>query len=410
MANIKPKIYDAANRFPMIEDVRRRAIARLPDAISSYLESGTGYETCILRNRVAFDDVIFAPCYIRPDQMPCLETKLFGQDLMVPFGIAPLGMADIVWAGTEAILRQTAARHRFPFVLSMFGSITIEEAARDNDGLRWLQIYPLRDQNIIDDIVSRAERVGYDVLVLTIDCPTVGRRETMRRAGFALPSPRLSEPGFFMSCLLHPRWMLRMLRLGIRFCPSLEPYAKEATWQGVNAFIRSQMPVAMDWEGLRRIRKRWSGHLVVKGIVNAQEARKLAALNIDAVWVSNHGGRQLDAVSSSLEALRTVRAAVDKNLPLLFDSGVRSGLDVVRAMSLGADFVFLGRPFLYGTAAFGEEGGNIVVDILIDEISNTLKLLGVEHLSEIPEPIGSYLYDLTIGRSGVGKAYSDLKV
>ena len=373
--------------FPMIEDVRQRAIARLPSAIRGFLECGSGYETCLTRNRAAFDNITFAPRYVSSTPIPCLTTRLFGHDYAVPFGMAPVGMADVIWPGTETILRQTAARRHLPCVVGMLGSATIEEAAKDTDAPRWLHIYPLRERNILDDIVQRA--ADYDVLVLTVDCPTLGRRESMRRAGFSLPSPQFKDPRFIASCCLHPHWILRKRQLGIRFYSFFEPYVDEPTQPALQAFIRRQMPVAISWEDLRRLRDRWPRHLVVKGVTNADEAKELEALGVDALWVSNHGGRQLDALPSSLDILTSVRAVVDQKLPVFIDSGVRSGLDVVRAMALGADFVFLGRPFLYGTTAFDDEGGDVIVDILTDELLNTLQLLGIESTSSLQQALSS---------------------
>ena len=391
MPNVMPSEYNTQrlNRFPMIEDVRQRAIARLPGAIRGFLECGSGYETCLTRNRAAFEEVTFAPHYVGSDRIPCLTTRLFDHDYSVPFGMAPLGMSDIIWPGTEAILRQTAARRRLPCIMSMLGAATLEEAARDTEGPRWLQVYPLRERNILDNIVARAEKSDYDVLVLTIDCPTLGRRESMRRAGFSLPSPQFKHPRFIASCLLHPGWVLRLRQRGIRFCSSFEPYVEAPTQPAIGAFIRRQMPVAIGWDELRRLRDRWSRHLVVKGVVNAEEAQALAALGVDALWVSNHGGHQLDAAPSSLDTLRAVRTAVGSDLPVFIDSGVRSGLDIARAMALGADFVFLGRPFLYGTTAFDRVGGDVIVDILVDELLNTLQLLGVERASALRIPMSN---------------------
>ncbi|MEM6716878.1 MAG: alpha-hydroxy acid oxidase [Cyanobacteria bacterium P01_C01_bin.147] len=371
------------HRFPMIEDVRRRAIARLPEAICGFLESGSGYETCLTRNRAAFDAMTFTPHYLSASPHPSLITRLFGYDYSVPFGIAPLGMADIVWPGTQAILHETAARRRLPFVVGMLNALAIEAAAGQIEGPRWLQLYPLRERDIWDDLINRADQAQYDVLVITIDCPTLGRRESMRRAGFQLPLPQFRHPRFLASCLAHPRWLWRTSQHGMRFCPLFEPYVQSPTQASIGAFLRRQMPVPMNWEALSHLRDRWPRHLVIKGVVNGEEAQKLAALGVDALWVSNHGGRQLDAIPASLDALRRVRSAVGPDLPILMDSGVRCGLDIARALASGADFVFLGRPFVYGTTAFDDVGGDVIVDILTDELLNALQLLGIEQATAL---------------------------
>lgn len=375
------------NQFPMIEDVRQRAIARLPVPIRGFLECGSGYETCLTRNREAFNAIIITPRYVGNASSPSLATHIFNHDYGVPFGIAPLGTVDLIWPGTEPILRQTASDRHLPYVVGMLGAVTIEEAARDPDHPHWLQVYPLRDSVIFDNIVDRAQKANYDVLVLTIDCPTLGRRESMRRTGFSLPSPQFKSPRFITSCLFYPHWLLRMIQHGMCFCPTFTPYVEQPTRLAISAFIRSQMPVAMSRDQIRRLRDRWPRHLVVKGIVNREEAQELAAMGVDAIWVSNHGGRQLDAAPSSLDALTTIRRTVGESLPLFIDSGVRSGLDVTRAIALGADFVFLGRPFLYGTIAFGENGGDTIVDILTDELLNTLQILGIDHPSTLRKSI-----------------------
>jgi len=377
--------YDLMNTYPAIGDVQRAALRRIPVPVKGFMESGTGDETCLARNRAAFDEILFEPRPIGPGIEPDLNASLFGHSYSAPFGISPLGMVNMIWPGMDDMLRRAGLRHDIPNCISMFSSTPVE-SFRDNEHTPgWFQLYPLRSRDIFDDLVDRVEKTGCDVLVVTVDGPVLGRREPMRRAGFAMPKPRIDSPRFRLACMARPRWFMRMRKHGIQLGAPLSPYAESSKFSDVAALITREMPCAIDVETIARLRERWPRKLVVKGICSASEAIALAALGVDGILVSNHGGRQLDAAPPSPIALKAIRQAVGKDVVLILDSGVRSGLDVARAIALGANFVFLGRPFLYGGIEFDDTGLDLIVHILRDELSNTMSLLGTATLNTLSD-------------------------
>lgn len=373
---------DLLNRFPAIEDLRQRALRRLPRAICGFLETGTGANDGLARNREALRSVLMAPRPIGGKPVSSLGTTLFGRSYARAYGAAPIGMGDLIAPGFEQALGRAAARNGFVAARSVVSSASIEDDP-DQAGPPWLQLYPTREFSVLGDLVARAQAAGIEVLVLTVDCPVLGRREAQRRAGFGMPNPGLKGPRFLASCLAHPSWLRATIRNKARFCPTLATYAGAPDRDSVARFIGSQMPAPFDWEDLERLRQLWPHTLVVKGVMAADDALRLVRLGVDGVWVSNHGGRQLDAAPSPLGVLADIRAAVGPDVPLLVDSGVRSGLDIVRAFARGADFVFLGRPFLYGVAALGEIGAELVADILDEDLETTLTLLGAEVIGDV---------------------------
>lgn len=371
------------NRWPAICDLHARALSLLPSAIQGQLETGTGDEYGLKRNQAAFAETSLTPRPIGQGSRPVLDVELFGRSYKRPYGVSPLGTTDLIFPGADRALVSASVRSGFPVVRSMCASLAIEDEFAEGVP-RWFQIYPVRDSSIMENIVLRARRSDIDVLVVTVDAPVLGRRERQRRNGFGMPRPNLGGPGFLMSCLAHPRWMLRMRRRK-RFCPTLEPYAGGSGMRPVMEFVERQMPAAIDWPDLARLRELWEGPLVIKGVLAADDARRLVSLGVDGIWVSNHGGRQLDAAPASISALRDVQKVVRGEVPIILDSGVRSGLDVVRGYAAGADFVFLGRPFLYGLVAHDEIGAELVADILDEDVETTLSLMGRKSVSGAPD-------------------------
>lgn len=374
-------------RYPTVEDLRTRARARLPRFAFEYLDSGTGAEECLARNREAFKRVTFSPRYLRGHFEPDLSAKLFGKRYEAPFGVAPVGLSALIWPGSEACLAAMAGKYGIPYCLSTVGGETIEAIGKAAQGLGWFQLYTPRDEKVTADLLGRAERAGLSTLLVTVDVPVPSRRERMRRAGMAMP-PGIS-PRFVWQAALKPAWTLATLRAGQPRFKTMEPYAPAPDLASVAVYVNEQIHSTLDWDYLARLRDLWKGPLVLKGILSAEDAAQAKKAGVDGLLLSNHGGRQFDAAPAPLDVLGAIRAAVGPEMALLVDSGARSGLDVARALALGADFVLLGRAFLYGVAALGPKGGAHAADILIEELRNVMAQAGIERLADLPGALGA---------------------
>ena len=305
--------------------------------------------------------------------------QLFGKNYSQPFGIAPVGMGGMIWPNAEAALAQTAAAHEIPMILSTVACASIETAAELCRGQLWYQLYSPADESIRWDLLQRAEAAGIDVLVVTVDAPGPARRERPLRSGFSM-APKIT-PKMITQALLHPQWTAGIARLGLpQFQNFLRYLPEHSTLEDRANFVRTQLGRQVLPQELEAIRIRWSGTLIVKGILHAEDALTAIAAGADGIVVSNHGGRHTDASPTSIDALPLIREAVGPEFPIILDSGVRSGLDVFRALETGADFVLLGRAFYYGLAALGPRGAAHVVSTLADELHQSMRQLGRDTL------------------------------
>ncbi|MGI9334538.1 MAG: alpha-hydroxy acid oxidase [Gammaproteobacteria bacterium] len=374
-------------RYPSVADLARRARWRIPHFSWEYLDSGTGADDCLRRNREAFASVTLTPNFMRGPVEPDVQTSLFGMSYAVPFGVAPVGLTGLMWPGAERILARTAARFRMPYALSTVATQAPETIGRLTDGMGWFQLYPPRRVELRRDLLKRARDAGFTTLLVTVDVPTGSRRERQKRAGVDLP-PRLT-PALLYRCAVRPSWTIATLRAGKPRFAGLDKYLDTGDSRELLAFVRREFNFAVDWDYLRAVREEWDGPMAVKGVLDVAQACEAAALGVDGVVVSNHGGRQFDGAPAALSVLPAIAAAVGGRARVLLDSGVRSGLDIARALALGADFVLLGRAFMYGVAALGEQGGNHVAEILIDDLKNNMVQLGCRTPNELSQRLCS---------------------
>ena len=362
-------------RYPMIDDLIPVAHRRVPRYAIDYLEHGAGRERLVQSNRNAFDNVRITPRYLNDMNGLDLSATLFGQRYDLPIAIAPVGMGSLIWPGAEMINARAAARNNIPLTLSTVGCASIELLSEATEGRLWYQLYSPREETIRWDLLKRARAAGIDVVMLTIDVPVPPRRERTIRSGLSVV-PKITA-GNVVRAALHPFWSIQVLRHGIPQFRNFEPYVPDgASFQEAANFVRGQFGRAISLDEIKAIRDRWQGKLIIKGILHPEEAEAVVDLGADGVLVSNHGGRGSDASPPSIEALPAIAQAIGKKAMVLLDSGVRSGLDVLRACSLGADFVLLGRPFFYGIAALGRHGANHVVDILREELIHAMRQHG----------------------------------
>ena len=380
------------SKFPRIEDLEQIASRKIPPFIYAYLSAGTGRGNTMARNRSALDDITFTPELMHGHFTPNLETKILGRSYALPFGVAPIGASSMIWPLSEHHLSATAARANIPYTLSTVAGASIEDIGNKISELSWFQLYAPYDRDITHSLLDRAKNANMHVLMVTGDVPAPSRREDMRKAGAPIGSTNATRitPKMLLQILMHPKWAYDALELKgkLRF-KNLERYAPKNSAEPISKFIARQLHGSLNWDYLAEIRKYWSGQLLLKGVLRPSDALRAIDIGVDGIVVSNHGGRQFDANPAAISVLPSVRQAVGPSFPLIFDSGIRSGLDILRALALGADFVLIGRPFLYGIAAIGRNGGDHVVHILENEISDALVQMGAKNISELRQRLNN---------------------
>ncbi|MEP4247512.1 alpha-hydroxy acid oxidase [Tateyamaria sp.] len=374
---------DLNSRFPALNDLRNRAQKRIPKFVWEYLDSGTGVEATRTRNRTALDRVGLTPSVLHGEFEPDLSTTLFDQKMPLPFGIAPVGMSGLMWPNAEALLAQAGARLDIPYSISTVATASPEDVAGDLGPHAWFQMYPPRDEGIRRDMLDRARKSGFKTLVLTVDVPVASRRERQTRSGLTNP-PRLT-PRLLAQVAMRPTWALGMAQRGMPHMRMLDAYTTAAGANlPVTAHVGYLLRTSPDWDYVKWLRDAWDGPFVVKGILRGTDAARLERLGVDAIWVSNHAGRQFDAAPATIEVLPAIRSAT--RLPIIFDSGIEGGLDILRALASGADFVMLGRAWHYALAALAASGPDHLAHILKADLESCMGQLGARTLRDLPKP------------------------
>ena len=360
--------------LPTSRDARALAARRLPRLIYDFIDGGAGDEIGLANNLTDLQRVRLQPRSLADVNTISLKTSFLGRDWDVPFGVAPMGMCDLAWPGTDRSLAALSQRHNLPLGVSTASSTSMEDLLRLSGGRAWFQLYVTGSTQDAMALSSRAAKAGYDTLILTVDVPRLGKRPRDVRNGFATPFRMTAR--HFMDFATHPHWSLKTLTSGL---PTM------ANFSGANAkgYDRNAPRTGANWAFLQQLCAHWRGKLVVKGVLSAEDAIRIKNEGADAICVSNHGGRQLDSAPSAIAALPAIRQAVGPAYPLLFDSGIRTGDDMVKARALGADLVLVGRPFLYALAAVGAVGAERMFDCFKGEIDTALAQLGVADISAV---------------------------
>jgi len=367
-----------------IDDLRRLAKRRLPKIMFDFIEGGVEDEVGLRTNANAFRDLRLVPRYYVDTAKREQKATLFGRTYASPFGIAPTGMAGAFRRDAELYLSQAAKDADVPYLMSGASNASMEQGAKLAGKNLWYQIYGARDRKVAADLVKRAIDLGLTTLAVTCDVPVSSNRERNRRNGFVRPL-RMTLPTI-LEAMLHPAWVINYYRTGgLPMLGNWQPYApNNATPDEVADLFAKQTPdPSQTWGDLEAIRNAWPGKLLLKGVMHPEDARIATNMGVDGLIVSNHGGRQLDMMPSPLDMLPMIRAAVGPDVPLLLDSGVRRGSDIVAALCMGADFVLTGRATLYGATAGGLDGVKKAVSILQREIDLVMGQLGALNLDAL---------------------------
>jgi L-lactate dehydrogenase (cytochrome) len=371
-----------------VDDLRRIARRRLPRGVFDYIDGAAEAELTAGRNRAAFDEIEFRPRVLRDVGEVDPSTTLLGRRLPLPLVLAPTGFSRIADPQGELAVARAAARAGLPYTLSTLGTRSIEEVAAVSAGAKWFQVYVWRDRALVEDMLTRAAAAGYETIVITVDTAVLGRRERDVRRGFSLP-PKIGL-GTLLDGAVHPAWTWAFVRAEpIAFANVVgKRSGGDAVADGSDPvtladYINSQFDPSLSWRDIEWFRARWAGKVVLKGIQTVADATLAADAGVDAIALSNHGGRQLDGAPPPIELVAPVADAVGGRVEIICDGGVRRGSDIVKAVALGANACMVGRAYLYGLGAAGERGVDHALRLLDKGVRRTMTLSGARTIADL---------------------------
>lgn len=371
------------SKYPAIEDLRAKAMKRIPRFAFEYLDGGCNEEVNLIKNTAEIRDVELKPFYLSNHISSDMKTELFGHIYDAPFGIAPIGLQGLMWPNSPEILAKAAFEHNIPFILSTVSTSSIERISEITSGRAWFQLYHPADNTLRDDIIKRAEAAQCPVLVLLCDVPTFGFRPRDIRNGLAMP-PKMSFRNI-IQIMGRPLWAVNTLIHGKpRFETMMRYFPKKMDMTQLGKTMNATFSGRLNEEKIKPIRDRWKGKLVLKGVASEEDAVMAVRLGLDGIIVSNHGGRQLDAGQSTIKPLAEIAKNYKGQIKIMMDSGIRTGPDIARTIASGADFTFLGRSFMYGVGALGNEGGNHTISLLKIQLQQIMEQICCEHVDELP--------------------------
>ena len=378
-----------------VKEARQRAKQRLPKMMFDFVDGAAGDESLKKANMEAVDSIRLMPRVLIDVAERDLSTTVLGQKMGAPFGIAPMGMCALTWPKADYYMARAAAQRQIPLCVSTASSASLEKIIEDAEGYAWFQLYADQSAEFADEMVDRAIAAKYPALILTVDVPIPSVRIRDLRNGFTYPLRWGAQQ--IWDFTTHPKWSLSTLAECIS--NGLPRTMNYATSKNRTKFVRGASRGRADWSFLKALRDRWHGPLIVKGVQCAEDACQIKSIGADAIYVSNHGGRQLNAAPTSIASLSHIRNAIGNSMPLVFDGGIRNGEQVIKALALGADFVMLGRSIMYGIGANGASGLSDVLDLIENEASAVMGLIGHKNVNNINQTslAQTHIKDNTLG-------------
>ena len=369
-----------------VADLRELAKRRVPRMFYDYCDSGAWTESTYRANEADFVPIKLRQRVAVDMRDRTLKSTMAGIPVSMPVALAPTGLTGMQHADGEILAARAAEKAGAPFTLSTMSICSIEDIAENTSSPFWFQLYVMREREFVYNLIDRAKAAQCSALVLTLDLQILGQRHKDIVNGLSAP-PKLTIPNM-INLATKPRWCMNMLRTSRRTFRNIVGHAKSVTdLKSLSAWTTEQFDPALSWDDVKWIKDRWGGKLILKGILDPEDARKAADSGADALIVSNHGGRQLDGAMSSIEALPAIADAVGDRIEVLMDGGIRSGQDVIKALALGASGVFIGRAFLYGLGAMGEAGVTACLDIIRKELDITMAFCGLRDIRDVSRDI-----------------------
>ena len=369
-----------------IEEMQALAKKRVPKMFYDYADSGSWTETTYRANESDFARIKFRQRVAVDMSNRTTRTKMIGEDVAMPVALAPTGLTGMQHADGEILAAQAAAEFGVPFTLSTMSVCSIEDVAEHSPAPFWFQLYVMRNHDFARKLVERAKAAGCSALVLTLDLQILGQRHKDLKNGLSTP-PKLTLKNI-ANMASHPRWCMGMLGTSRRSFGNIMGHVEDVSnMRSLSSWVSEQFDLQLDWDDVARIKDWWGGKLILKGIMDAEDAALAAKSGADALIVSNHGGRQLDGADSSIALLPEIVSAVGKDIEVWMDGGIRSGQDVLKAVALGAKGTMIGRPFLYGLGARGKQGVTDVLNILHKELDMTMALCGHRDIHNVDRSI-----------------------
>ncbi len=371
--------------YPSVADLKKRAKWRIPKFAFDYLEGGCNEELNLARNENDFDDILLKPQYLHVSGDIDMSVELFGKTYSAPFGISPIGLQGLMWPNAPEILAKAAAKNNVPYILSTVSTSSIERIAEVSNGEAWFQLYHPTEDRLRDDILNRLKAVECPVLVVLVDVPSFGLRYREIKSGLSMP-PKMNISNIFQA-MICPEWGIKTLKHGIPNFATLQPYMEKGLdLSQLGQFMNKTFTGKVNIQKVQAIRDIWKGPLVLKGITTQEDMEAAISIGVDGVIVSNHGGRQIDAGESSIHSLirLTQNTSYASKVKIMLDGGIRSGVDLGRAYAVGSDFNFMGRPFMYGVGALGDEGGDHTINMFKAQLYQVMQQLSIENIKQFP--------------------------
>ncbi len=371
------------SNYPSTDDLRNKARKKIPRFAFEYLDGGCNEDLNLHKNTAELRAIELKPYYLKNHKPSDLRTELFGHVYDAPFGIAPVGLQGLMWPNAPEILARAAFEHNKPFILSTVTTSSIERIAEITEGRAWFQLYHPADNAIRDSVINRAASAQLPVLVILSDVPTFGYRPRDIRNGLAMP-PKMTLQNI-LQIMGKPEWALKTLIHGQPAFATMKQYMpKGLNMKQLGLYMNKTFSGRLNEEKIKPIRDMWKGKLVLKGVASEEDTAMAIKLGLDGIIVSNHGGRQLDAGQSAIHSLLPVVKNYKDKIKIMMDSGIRSGPDVARVLASGADFTFLGRTFMYGVAALGNDGGNHTISILKTQVQQVMEQVCCAGVADFP--------------------------